>query len=99
MPDEDCESACGPLRYKALGLNKVQGTLTLFRALFDLANVIVVELPNRPWIDHMHDAYPYHGLWNYLSFVCPQQKTQVLFGNLDKLQVKHNLLGDLPQID
>lgn len=45
-------------QYKQLGLNPVQGTLKLMRGLFDLANVVVVELANKPWIQHMHDAYP-----------------------------------------
>jgi hypothetical protein len=44
-------------RYKALGLTPVQGTLRLMASLFALANVVIVEMPNKPWIAHMHDAY------------------------------------------
>jgi hypothetical protein len=44
-------------QYKALGLTPIQGTLRLMAALFALTNVVIVEMPNKPWISHMHDAY------------------------------------------
>jgi hypothetical protein len=44
-------------QYKALGLTPVQGTLRLMASLFALTNVVIVEMPNKPWITHMHDAY------------------------------------------
>jgi len=45
-------------QYKARGLQPIAGTLSLLAALFDLANVVVIELANAPWIQHMHDAFP-----------------------------------------
>merc|ERR1719473_1944859 len=44
-------------QYKALGLTPIQGTLRLMASLFALTNVVIVEMPNKPWIAHMHDAY------------------------------------------
>jgi len=43
--------------YAAQGLTKVQGTVLLFSRLMELAPRVIIELPDRPWIEHIHDAY------------------------------------------
>eukprot|EP00746_Dinoflagellata_sp_MGD_P067896 gnl/MRDRNA2_/MRDRNA2_28030_c0_seq1.p1 gnl/MRDRNA2_/MRDRNA2_28030_c0~~gnl/MRDRNA2_/MRDRNA2_28030_c0_seq1.p1 ORF type:complete len:447 (-),score=91.68 gnl/MRDRNA2_/MRDRNA2_28030_c0_seq1:8-1348(-) len=43
--------------YAAQGLTKVQGTVLLLARLMELAPRVIIELPDRPWIEHVHDAY------------------------------------------
>lgn len=47
-------------QYEAEGLSHVRGFVLLLAKLFDLGNRHFVELPDRPWIEHVHDAYNSH---------------------------------------
>jgi len=44
-------------QYTAVGLTHVKGTLTLMAKLLELARLHFIELPDRPWISHIHDAF------------------------------------------
>eukprot|EP00929_Paragymnodinium_shiwhaense_P038836 TRINITY_DN20469_c0_g1_i1.p1 TRINITY_DN20469_c0_g1~~TRINITY_DN20469_c0_g1_i1.p1 ORF type:complete len:620 (+),score=115.15 TRINITY_DN20469_c0_g1_i1:76-1935(+) len=47
-------------QYEAEGLTRVQGTVQLMAKLLCLSPRHIVELPDRPWIEHVHDAFGSH---------------------------------------
>mmetsp|Transcript_2454 Transcript_2454/g.5295 ORF Transcript_2454/g.5295 Transcript_2454/m.5295 type:complete len:517 (+) Transcript_2454:103-1653(+) len=44
-------------QYAQAGLSRVDGTLRLIAGLLDLARVHFIELPDRPWLEHMYKAF------------------------------------------
>jgi len=44
-------------QYRAERLSKVEGTVRLMSKLLQLAPRHFVEMPDRPWMDHMYDAF------------------------------------------
>lgn len=69
-------------QYEEDGITKVQGTVQLVAKLLHLAPRHFIELPDRPWIDHVHNAYTSHRAfledaarasgkrWNFVGPLC-----------------------------
>merc|ERR1719217_1553378 len=69
-------------QYEQEGLTRIQGTVQLVAKLLCLSPRHFIELPDRPWIEHVHNAFGSHrafleacaqasGLrWNFIGPLC-----------------------------